>query len=138
MNPNFPASNSGFTRRAFLKSTALAGIATLGAPALLRGQNLNSKLNIATIGAAGKGASDTDFCATENIVALCDADENHCAQQIRKYPQAKFYHDFRKMFDAMGKSVDAVIVATPDHFHAYAALTAMQLGKHVYCQKPLT
>jgi hypothetical protein len=127
------------TRRHFIKTTAIAaGAATFGVPALLRGQNLNSKVNIATIGAAGKGQSDTDLCASENIVALCDADKNHCAAQIKKYPQAKFYHDFRKMFDDMGKSIDAVIVATPDHFHAVAAAAAMKLGKHVYCQKPLT
>ncbi|MGN6552674.1 MAG: Gfo/Idh/MocA family oxidoreductase, partial [Verrucomicrobiota bacterium] len=97
-----------------------------------------SKLNIATIGAAGKGASDTDHCAGENIVALCDADRNYCAKQLQKYPNAKFYHDFRKMFSDMGKSIDAVIVSTPDHFHAVAASAAIQLDKHVYCQKPLT
>lgn len=127
------------TRRDFLRATALAATAaSFGMPAILRGQNLNSKINIATIGAAGKGASDTDLCASENIVALCDADRNICASQLAKYPKAKFYHDFRKMFDEMGKSIDAVIVSTPDHFHAVAASAAIQRGKHIYCQKPLT
>jgi predicted dehydrogenase len=139
MNADMPVLKQSFTRRQFLKSTALAaGAATFGFPALVRGQNLNRKLNIATIGAAGKGASDTDCCAGENIVALCDADKNNCARQLKKYPGAKFYQDFRKMFDDMGKSIDAVIVSTPDHFHAVAASAAIQLGKHVYCQKPLT
>jgi hypothetical protein len=131
--------NPTSSRRRFLKTTAIAaGAATFGVPALLRGQNLNSKLNIGVIGAAGKGASDTDLCASENIVALCDADKNHCAKQIEKYPQAKYFHDFRKMFEDMGKSIDAVTVSTPDHFHAIAASAAIKQGKHIYCQKPLT
>ncbi len=109
----------------------------LGVPTLLRGQNLNSRLNIAAIGAGGKGASDTNCCSKENIVALCDVDTANCARQIKKYPNAKFYRDFRKMFDEMGKGIDAVTVSTPDHFHAIAESAAMRLGKHVYGQKPL-
>jgi hypothetical protein len=105
---------------------------------LLRGQNLNSKLNIATIGAGGKGASDTNSCASENIFALCDIDQSHCSGQLKKYPDAKFYNDYRKMFDEVGKSIDAVNIATPDHTHAIIAAAAMHLGKPVYCQKPLT
>src|SRR5271170_7749055 len=90
-------------RRNFIKTTSLAaGAAAFGVPALLRGQNLNSKLNIAAIGVGGKGASDTDCCNTENIVALCDVDFNHAADQFKKYPDAKQYQDFRKMFDEMG------------------------------------
>ena len=127
-----------WNRRTFLKTATLAGGAVaFGVPTLLRGANLNSKLNIAAIGANGKGASDTDCCNTENIVALCDVDSLRCVKQLKKYPDAKFYQDFRKMFDQMGKSIDAVTVSTPDHFHAIAASAAMRLGKHVYCQKPL-
>lgn len=127
-----------WTRRNFLKTATLAtGAVVFGVPTLLRGQNLNSKLNIAVIGAGGKGASDTDCCSTENIVALCDVDSEHCAGQLKKYPGAKFYKDFRIMFDEMGKGIDAVDVATPDHFHAVAESAAMRLGKHVYGQKPL-
>jgi len=126
-------------RRHFLKTTALAtGAIVFGVPTLVRGKNLNSKLNIAAIGAMGKGQSDTDHCASENIVALCDVDAARCASQLQKYPGAKFYQDFRKMFDAMGKGIDAVTVSTPDHFHAIAESAAMRLGKHVYGQKPLT
>lgn len=127
------------SRRQFIKSSALAaGAIAFGMPAFVRGQNLNSKLNIASIGITGKGHSDTDACAGENIVALCDIDKERSRELINKYPDAKFYFDFRKMFDELGKSIDAVNVATPDHTHYLIASTAMRLGKHVYCQKPLT
>lgn len=138
MSPN-KKRTSAVNRRDFLKTTTLAaGVVAFGVPTLLRGQNLNSKLNIAGIGAGGKGASDTDCCNSENIFALCDVDSDHCAGQLKKYPDAKFYQDFRRMFDEVGTSIDAVHVSTPDHFHAIAASAAIQLGKHVYCQKPLT
>lgn len=125
-------------RRHFLKTTSLAtGAVVFGVPTLLRAANLNSKLNIACIGVTGKGQSDTDYCAGENIVALCDVDTARSASQAQKYSGAKFYQDFRKMFDEMSGGIDAVTVSTPDHFHAIAASRAMRLGKHVYCQKPL-
>ena len=126
-------------RRQFLKTTALAaGAVAFGFPALVRGKNLNGKLNIASIGAMGKGQSDTDYCSGENIIALCDVDRARCAGQLKKYPQAKFYQDFRVMFDEIGSSIDAVTVSTPDHVHAIAESHALRLGKHVYGQKPLT
>jgi hypothetical protein len=129
---------SGLNRRDFLRTAAIAiGTVAATGPFLTRAQNLNSKLNIASVGAAGKGSSDTDHCASENIVALCDTDKDHCAGQLKKYPSAKFYRDYRKMFEEMGKSIDAVTVSTPDHNHAMVAGAAMKLGKHVYCQKPL-
>jgi predicted dehydrogenase len=128
-----------WNRRDFIKTASLAtGAVVFGVPTLVRAQNLNSKLNIASIGAMGKGQSDTDHCAGENIVALCDVDEARCAGQVKKYAPAKFYRDFRVMFDEMANGIDAVTVSTPDHFHAIAASHAMKLGKHVYCQKPLT
>jgi hypothetical protein len=133
------SSTPSWRRRDFLKTAALAGGAMVfGVPTLLRGSNLNSKLNIAAIGAGGKGVIDTDCCSGENIVALCDVDSVNCAKQVQKYPAAKFYRDFRIMFDEMGKGIDAVTVSTPDHFHAIAESHAMRLGKHVYGQKPLT
>ena len=139
MNPPLLPPSPRWNRRTFLKTATLAGGAVVfGVPVLLRGQNLNSKLNIASIGAGGKGAGDTDCCNSENIVALCDVDTEQCGGQIKKYPGAKFYRDFRKMFDEMGKGIDAVTVSTPDHFHAVAESAAMRLGKHVYGQKPLT
>jgi predicted dehydrogenase len=127
------------SRREFLKTSALAaGAITFAMPAIVRGQNLNSKLNIAGIGINGKGKSDVEACAGENIVALCDVDANRSAELKAKYPNARFFTDFRKMLDEMGKSIDAVNIATPDHTHAFIAAAAIRLGKHVYCQKPLT
>ena len=82
------------------------------------------------------GQSNLAKCATENIVALCDVDAGHAAKTFAQYPNAKTYKDFRVMLDQQ-KDIDAVIVATPDHTHAVVAMAAIQLGKHVYVQKPL-
>ncbi len=139
MNSKTNSANTSFTRRDFLKTTALAaGAVSLGGCTIVRGRNLNSKLNIAAIGVGGKGQSDINCCASENIVALCDTDKDHCEGQLEKYPEARYFQDYRKMFDALGKSIDAVTVSTPDHFHAIATSAALHHGKHVYCQKPLT
>jgi len=134
--------SSRWNRRDFVKTTSLAaGALAFGVPTLLRAKNLNSKLNIASIGAMGnKGPSDTDACAGENIVALCDVDSGSegYAKQMKKYPTAKFYQNFRQMLDEMGKEIDAVTISTPDHLHAIAASAVMQMDKAVFCQKPLT
>jgi hypothetical protein len=129
-----------WSRRNFIKTATLAtGTVAFGVPTLLRGQNLNSKLNIAIIGAGkgGKGDGDTTCLNTENIVALCDVDSARCAEPMQRYPNAKFFQDYRVMFDQMGKGIDAVNVATPDHMHAIIESLAMRMGKHVYGQKPL-
>ncbi|MCD4788752.1 MAG: Gfo/Idh/MocA family oxidoreductase [Bacteroidales bacterium] len=96
------------------------------------------KLNIAAVGIGGVGATNVRNCSGENIVALCDVDWDYAAGTFEKYPDAKKYKDYRKMFDEMGDSIDAVIVATPDHTHAIVAAAAIRMGKHVYVQKPLT
>ena len=138
-NANFPGRS--LTRRQFLYLSALAASATaVGcAQTKVRRLSANDKLNIGVVGVNGKGGSDTDHCAQagENIVALCDVDEAQAAGPRAKYPKATFYKDFRKMLEAE-KSLDAVIVATPDHLHASVAAMALRMGKHVYCQKPLT
>jgi predicted dehydrogenase len=99
----------------------------------------NERLYVAGIGVGGKGASDVaDITAAGGTyVALCDVDPQRAAKSLERYPTAKVYSDFRRLFDKE-KGIDAVSVSTPDHVHAIAALTAMSLGKHVYCQKPLT
>jgi predicted dehydrogenase len=97
----------------------------------------NSKLNIAGIGFGGQGAGDLEQVKGENIVALCDVDWDYAAKTFKQYPAAKPYKDFRQMFD-QEMSIDAVVVATPDHNHAIVSITALKLGKHVYCEKPLT
>jgi predicted dehydrogenase len=89
------------------------------------------------VGVSGKGASDLSCCSRENIIALCDVNEKSAAGARQKHPDAKFYRDFRKMLE-QEKSLDAVVVSTPDHVHATVASMAIRMGKHVYCQKPLT
>src|ERR1017187_5914694 len=136
-----PVGSSPVNRREFIKTTSLAaGALAFGVPTLLRGQNLNSKLNIACIGIGGKGRGDTDACASENIVALCDVDAGSEAYetQTQKYPDAKFFKDFRQMLDQMSDRIDAVTVSTPDHMHAIVASAAMKRNKAVFVQKPLT
>ncbi|MDX9971450.1 MAG: Gfo/Idh/MocA family oxidoreductase [FCB group bacterium] len=107
------------------------------APAAISTASPNEKLNVAAIGAGGKGGSDINGCKSENVVALCDVDWHRAAETFAQFPNAKQYKDYRKMLEEM-KEIDAVTVSTPDHMHAPAALMAMSLGKHVYVQKPLT
>jgi predicted dehydrogenase len=127
------------SRRRFVQTT-LATAGALSFPFLARRNVLgaNERLNIAGIGVGGKGASDVSNVDSENIVALCDVDEANAAGTFKKYPNAKRYKDFRVMLEKEGKGIDAVTVSTPDHMHAPAAILAMKMGKHVYCQKPLT
>jgi hypothetical protein len=98
----------------------------------------NEMLHIAAIGAGGKGYSDLMGCSSENIVALCDVDAKRAARTFERFPDAPRYTDFRRMLEKEDKNIDAVIVATPDHMHGMASMWAMERGKHVYCQKPLT
>ncbi len=131
---------SKISRRRFIKYSSLAtGAVAFAGPYIMRAQEQspNNKLNIAVIGAGGKGSGDTQACESENIVALCDVDQKTLDKQGQKYPSAKPFKDYRKMLEEV-KNIDAVIVATPDHIHAPASVMAMNMGKHVYCQKPLT
>lgn len=136
-----PTAESHISRRKFLGGTALATAAFTILPGHVLGLNgatsPNSKLNIAGIGFGGQGAHDLANMESENIVALCDVDWNHAKHVFDKYPDAKRYKDYRKMLDEQ-KDIDAVVVATPDHLHAFASMHAIKLGKHVYCEKPLT
>ncbi|MBI2928900.1 MAG: Gfo/Idh/MocA family oxidoreductase [Verrucomicrobia bacterium] len=135
------------SRRHFLKSSsALAAGAVLSSwrfferPAVAasrRRLSANEKLNLGIIGAGGRGGENLKGVESENIVALCDVDEVNAAGAFKKYPSAKRYQDFRVMLEKE-KSLDAVVVSTPDHIHTVASVTAMRLGKHVYCEKPLT
>ena len=98
----------------------------------------SQKINIAGIGVGGMGAGDINGVAPgNNIVALCDVDQNRSGGTFNNFPAAKPYRDFRKMLDEMDKQIDAVVVATPDHCHAVASMAAIRRGKHVYCEKPL-
>jgi len=97
----------------------------------------SEKLNVACIGVSGMGGSDVGQVSTENLVAFCDVDWKHAAGTFKRYPNVKKYRDFRKMLDKEGKNIDAVTVSTPDNIHAVAAMRAIKMRKHVYCQKPL-
>ena len=129
------------TRRNFLRQTGLgAGALLIGTPAILSGQNLNSKIRVAAIGCGGKGSSDIDNvarCGAE-IAAICDVDDRPLSKKSEEYPNAQRFKDFRTMLTTMGDRIDAVIISGPDHMHAVAAAMAMRMGKHIYCQKPLT
>jgi predicted dehydrogenase len=132
--------DKAISRRTFVGGMATVAGITLVPRHVLGGVGYtspNDKLNIAAIGAGGMGAGNIERCAAENIVALCDVDDRRGANTYEKYPAAKTYRDFRVMLEKQ-KDIEAVIVATPDHTHAVAAMAAMQLGKHVYVQKPLT
>ena len=128
------------TRRTFLRNMAWtgSGLVILSHARSVRGTSANSKLHIAGIGVAGRGGEDIDGVASENLVALCDVDDRHAAKTFEKFPAAKRYKDFRKMLDEIHNQIDAVVVGTPDHTHAPAGVMAMKLGKHCYCEKPLT
>jgi predicted dehydrogenase len=135
-------SNLANSRRNFLKKTAFAATALTILPKnVISGLGYKApsdKLNIAGVGIGGKGHPNLVGMNTENIVALCDVDWKYADKSFKEFPQAKRYWDWRKMFDEMGKSIDGVMVATSDHSHAGIAATTLTLGKHVYCQKPLT
>ncbi len=120
-------------RRLFLGAAA----ATLSAPAILRGSQPNERLNVAVIGSGGRGRANLDSVSSENIVALCDVNEGNLNRAAQVFPQARKFKDFRRLFDHQNE-FDAVVVSTCEHTHAFATLPALQLGKHVYCEKPLT
>ncbi len=130
-------------RRQFLKTTALTGIGFWIATrsGAQESKSPNERIAIAGIGLGNQGSTDTNNVSKlGDMVAICDVDETRLnkAGSWWNYPNAKKYTDFRKMLEEMDKSIDAVTVSTPDHIHAPAALTAMRMGKHCYCQKPLT
>lgn len=129
--------SSGVTRRRFHQVCAAGAVGLITAPAIVRGQNLNSKLNIAVVGAGGRGAGDTRAVAAENIVALCDVNERNLEAAAKRHPDARTYVDYREMFVDADK-FDAVVVAICEHSHAIPTMLALQHKKHVYCEKPLT
>ena len=127
------------SRRHFVSNVA-AGAALTIVPRHVLGRGFTApsdKLNIACIGCGGKGRSDIDGVATENIYALCDVDWNMALDAFQHFPQAKRFRDYREMLDKEGTTIDAVTVSTPDHSHTAAGLAAMKLGKHAFVQKPL-
>ena len=137
------------TRRDFLKKGSLALAGMMVAPNILQASVLDThgdqkkkapsdKLNILGVGIGGRGAANLAEMETENIIGLCDVDWNYAKHVFEKYPKAKAYNDYRKMFDEMLDKADAVMIATADHTHAIIAAEAIAAGKHVYLEKPMT
>lgn len=125
-------------RRTFAK---LASGIAISAPAIVRGQNLNSRVQLAGIGCEGKGWSDINEMASHDashFVGFCDVDLSRTEKVRKLNPDAPVVQDYRELLSDLGDKVDAVTVSTPDHMHAFIGLDAMRQGKHVYCQKPLT
>jgi len=136
--PAEPTRSETLSRRRFSALLATAATGTLAAPALLRGQNLNNRLNVAVIGVGGRGSGNlADVGKTENIVAICDVSAAALDAAQARFPGARRYTDYRKLYETESK-FDAVVVSTCEHTHAFATLPALKLGKHVYCEKPLT
>jgi len=129
-----------FSRRRFLGTGAAVAAFTIVPRHVLGGAGFvppSEKLNIAGIGIGGKGFRDLNGAASENIVALCDIDDNYAAKAYNAFPKAKRWKDYRKMLEEQ-KDIDAVVIATPDHLHATITMMALKMKKHVYCEKPLT
>lgn len=124
-------------RRRFLSKSAIATAGLTILPSgIVRAQNgPNNKLNIALIGASGRGNAHHGWIARENVVALCDVDDEHLTHGLQKFPKAKTYKDWRKCLDHHG--LDAIVIATPDHHHAFISNWALNRDLHVYCEKPL-
>jgi hypothetical protein len=134
--------NLSLSRRRFLYYSALVSAGAAAFPAIgkpkPRMPGSGEKLRIGCVGAGGKGSSDIQHCSGEEIVAICDADEKQAEKARQAHPNAKYYQDWREMLDKEEKNIDAVTVSIPDHNHALVASAAIKMGKHVYCQKPLT
>lgn len=129
------------SRRQFLQTTAASGVGFWVAAGLQaeESKSPNEKIRFACVGIDGKGASDSEDAGKKgDVVAICDIDDRKLNAASKKFEGAKKYNDFRKMLDDMGSSIDAVTVSTPDHCHAVVASMAMNMGKHCFCQKPLT
>ena len=136
MNEQLASSPS--SRRKFIKTTA-ATTAILGFPAITRSKSPNSKLGIGLIGVGGRGRSHVAACRNEQVVALCDVNKKNLDGAAR-FPWckgARTYKDFRDFYEKID-DIDAVVVSTTEHTHAFATLPALQAKKHVYCEKPLT
>lgn len=125
------------SRRKFIQTTPglLATASFIGQAAATQKLSANDRLNIGVIGVANRGAENLEGISSQNIVALCDIDEDFLGAAATKYPQARTYHDFRKLLDQ--KNLDAVVISTADHTHAVATVAALERTLHVYCEKPL-
>ena len=125
----------------FLKQSTMAVSAFALTPSIVRARSLEQELHVAAIGVNGMGWSDLSSVGSHKkvkFVGFCDIDSNRFDQVDKGFPGVKHFADYREMLNELGDKCDAVIVSTPDHMHAPIAIMAMNMGKHIYCQKPLT
>jgi len=137
---NIESHGSRTSRRGFLGRSFRVAAFSLAAPhslGLRGGVPPSERLNLAFVGVDGRGAANLNGLGGENVVALCEVDVSRGVQARQRFPQAAFFQDYRRMLDAVGNSVDGVVVSTPDHTHASVVMASLDLGKHVYCEKPL-
>ncbi len=130
----------GSSRRRFLSRSTKLGVFSLVAPHVVGlggAEPPSERLNLAFVGVNGRGGANLGGLGGQNVVALCDVDIARAGKARQDHPKARFFQDFRRMLDAVQNEVDGVVVSTPDHTHAAVALPAMDLGKHVYCEKPM-
>lgn len=131
------------SRRRFLQSSATAAVGLTVVPSSILGKSFghtapSDKLNIAGIGVGGMGFANLKNLESQNIVGLADVDWEYSKPVFDYFPNAKKFYDYRKMYDEIGKSIDAVVVASSDHTHAIITADAITMGKHAFVQKPLT
>lgn len=143
LKPQRSVSNqsNSLTRRAFIQSVGIVAAAGATAPSFIKAATLQKELHIACVGVNGMGWADLSNVGSHpkvKFVGFCDIDSNRFDKVDEAFPGTPHFADYREMLGTLGDRVDAVIVATPDHMHAPAAMMAMEMGKHVYCQKPLT
>src|SRR5580704_358589 len=135
---------SNNSRRDFIKNSSLAAAGFFIVPRHVLGRGFiapSDKLNIAGVGVGGRAETNLPKAynnGSDNIAALCDVDDRRSVNARTKWPKSPYYKDYRIMLDKEGKNIDAVMITTPDHMHAPIAMAAMELGKHVYVEKPLT
>ena len=132
--------NKNNSRRNFIKKSIVIPSIMIVPRHVLGGNGYmapSDKLNIAGIGVGGRGNRNVSACDSENIIALCDVDQKHASATYKKYPKAKIYKDYRILMEEE-KNIDAVVISTPDHTHAVITMLAIKMGKHVFCEKPLT
>ena len=140
MKKNKTNRKSRITRREFIGAAASVTALTIVPRHVLGGPGNaapSEKLNIAGIGAGGRGYENLISVSTENIVALCDVDDQRAAPTYERFPNARRFHDFRRLLDMEEKNIDAVVVASTDHTHIPVSVMAMKMGKHCYCEKPM-
>src|SRR6266446_9178870 len=144
MKQNFHVSRRHFLRRTAAIAGAAAGARFLGMPSLLGADSPNAKLGVAVIGAGGMGGYSFDSALKERLVAICDVDDQTITDRLKQFgekfkdqPAPKAFYDYRKMLEECQKDIDVVLIATPDHHHAPAAIRSIHLGKATFSQKPL-